>query len=135
MYPQHKQVTRNNTPMHDSIFLVFHFTKLSSCIKIFFNPSQSLPLSEIILTSWSLIFIFNSSTLSVNALFNFSDFSNFSCSTLRPSAVFYSIGRYFFKDLLRYPLAREGVYGPGRPALLAHAMQRVGYFVGLTAYG
>ena len=40
-----------------------------------------------------------------------------------------------FKDLLRHPLAREGVYGPVRPAFLAHAMQRVGYIVGLTAYG
>ena len=25
---------------------------------------------------------------------------------------------------MRYLLAREGVYGPGRPAFLAHAMQR-----------
>ena len=44
-------------------------------------------------------------------------------------------GDTFFKDLLRYPLAREGVYAPVRPALLAHSMQRVGYIVGLTAYG
>ena len=41
----------------------------------------------------------------------------------------------FLKDHLRYPLGREGVYAPGRHALLAHAMQRVGYIVGLTAYG
>ena len=45
----------------------------------------------------------------------------------------YSIGRYFFEDLLRYPLAREGVYAPGGPDFLAHAMQRVNYIVGLTA--
>ena len=37
------------------------------------------------------------------------------------------------KDLFRYPLAREGVYALGRPALLAHAMQRVNYIVSLTA--
>ena len=47
----------------------------------------------------------------------------------------YSIGSHFFKTLLRHLLAREGVYAPGRPAFLAHAMQRVGYIVGLTAYG
>ena len=44
-------------------------------------------------------------------------------------------GDTFFKDLLRYPLAREGVYAPVRPTLLAHSMQRVGYIVGLMAYG
>ena len=31
----------------------------------------------------------------------------------------------YFKDLLRYPLAREGVYAPGGPACLAHAMQKI----------
>ena len=40
-----------------------------------------------------------------------------------------------FKDLLWYLLAREGVYAPGRPALLAHAMQKISYIVGLMAYG
>ena len=44
-------------------------------------------------------------------------------------------GDTFFKDLLRYLLTREGVYGPGRPALLANAMQRKGSIVGHTAYG
>ena len=29
-----------------------------------------------------------------------------------------------FKDLLRYPLDKEGVTAPGRPACLAHAMER-----------
>ena len=42
-------------------------------------------------------------------------------------------GDTFCKDLLRYPLAREGVYAPGGPAFLAHAMQRVSNIVGLTA--
>ena len=32
-----------------------------------------------------------------------------------------------------YPLAREGVHAQGGPALLAYAMQRVSYIVGLTA--
>ena len=32
-----------------------------------------------------------------------------------------------------YLLAREGVYGPGRPIFLAHAMQKEIYIVGLTA--
>ena len=41
--------------------------------------------------------------------------------------------RRILKDLVRYPLAREGVYAPGGPAFLAHAMQRVSYIVGLTA--
>ena len=45
----------------------------------------------------------------------------------------HSIGRHFFKDLLRYLLAREGVSAPGRPLCLAHAMQKVSNIVGLTA--
>ena len=44
-----------------------------------------------------------------------------------------SSGRYFFKDLLRYPLAREGVYAPGGPALLAHTKEKVNNIVSLTA--
>ena len=44
-----------------------------------------------------------------------------------------SIGRYFFKDLLRYPLAREGVYAPGVHAFLAHTKQKISNIVGLTA--
>ena len=44
-------------------------------------------------------------------------------------------GDTFFKDLLRYLLARKGVYAPFGPALLANAMQRVGHIVCLTAYG
>ena len=44
-------------------------------------------------------------------------------------------GGRILKDLLRYPLAREGVYAPGGPASLAHAMQRVIYIVSLTALG
>ena len=36
-------------------------------------------------------------------------------------------------DLLRYPLAREGVYAPGGPALIAHTKQKVINIVGLTA--
>ena len=36
-------------------------------------------------------------------------------------------------DLLRYPLAREGVYAPGGPAFLAHTKQKVSIIVGLTA--
>ena len=44
----------------------------------------------------------------------------------------YSIGRYFFKDLLRYPLAREGVYAPVRPAFLAHTKEKVSNIVDLT---
>ena len=47
----------------------------------------------------------------------------------------YSIGRYFFKDLLRYPMAREGVYGPGRHAFLAHTKKKVINIVGLRPYG
>ena len=39
----------------------------------------------------------------------------------------------FFKDLLRYLLAREGVYAPGWPAFLAHTKQKVSNIVGLTA--
>ena len=42
-------------------------------------------------------------------------------------------GDTFFKDLLRYPLAREGVYAPFGPAFLARALQMVSYIVGLTA--
>ena len=38
--------------------------------------------------------------------------------------IVYSTGRYFFKDLLRYPLGREGVCTPGGPAFLAHAKQK-----------
>ena len=45
----------------------------------------------------------------------------------------HSIGRHFFKDLLRYLLAREGVTAPGRPALLAHIKHKVSNIVGLTA--
>ena len=37
------------------------------------------------------------------------------------------------KDLLRYPLAKEGVYAPSGNDCLAHAMQKVSYIVGLTA--
>ena len=33
----------------------------------------------------------------------------------------------------RYPLAREGVWGPGGTAFLAHARQQFTYIVGLTA--
>ena len=39
------------------------------------------------------------------------------------------------KGSFRYPLAREGVYAPGGPVFLAHAMQKVSYIVGLTANG
>ena len=39
----------------------------------------------------------------------------------------------FFKDLVRYPLAREGVYGPGGPTFLAHTKQKVNNILGLTA--
>ena len=42
-------------------------------------------------------------------------------------------GGRIFKTLLRYPLAREGVYAPGRPAFLAHTKQKVSNIVGLTA--
>ena len=35
-----------------------------------------------------------------------------------------SIGRYFFKDLLRYLLAKEGVFAPGRRVCLPRVMQR-----------
>ena len=38
----------------------------------------------------------------------------------------------FFKDLLRYLLARKGVNAPFGPAFLAHAMQKVRYIVDLT---
>ena len=41
----------------------------------------------------------------------------------------------FFKDLLRYPLGREGVYAPVRHAFLAHTKQKVNYIVGLRPYG
>ena len=37
------------------------------------------------------------------------------------------------KDLLRYPLGREGVYGPGVNAFLAHTEQKVSNIVDLTA--
>ena len=37
------------------------------------------------------------------------------------------------KDVVRYPLAREGVYAPGGPAFLAHTKQKVSYIVGITA--
>ena len=40
---------------------------------------------------------------------------------------------YFFKDLLRYPLAREGVYAPGGPAFLAHTKEKVNNIERLTA--
>ena len=43
------------------------------------------------------------------------------------------VGQNCLKDLLRYPLAREGVYAPDGPAFLAHARQRVSNIVGLTA--
>ena len=36
----------------------------------------------------------------------------------------HSIGRYFFKDFLRYPLVKDGVYGPGRRVCIAHAKER-----------
>ena len=45
----------------------------------------------------------------------------------------YSIGSIFFKDLLRYPLARDGVYAPVGPVFLAHTKQKVSNIVGLTA--
>ena len=38
-----------------------------------------------------------------------------------------------FKTLLRYLLAREGVYAPGGPIVLARARQKFSYIVGLTA--
>ena len=40
----------------------------------------------------------------------------------------------FFKDLLRYPLAREGVTAPGGRVCLAHVMQRGSNIVGLRPY-
>ena len=42
------------------------------------------------------------------------------------------VGR-MLKDLLRYPLGREGVYGPGVHTFLAHTKQKVSNIVGLTA--
>ena len=39
-------------------------------------------------------------------------------------------GDPFFKDLLRYLLAREGVYTPGGRAFLPHANQKVSYICG-----
>ena len=42
-------------------------------------------------------------------------------------------GDTLFKDLLRYPLAREGVYGQAGLAFLAHTKQKVSNIVGLTA--
>ena len=36
------------------------------------------------------------------------------------------------RDLLRYPLGREGVYGPSVHAFLAHTKQKVSNIVGLT---
>ena len=47
--------------------------------------------------------------------------------------IVYSIGRYFLKDLLRYPLAREGVYAPVGPAFLAHTKKKVSNIVSQTA--
>ena len=43
-----------------------------------------------------------------------------------------SIGRYFFKDLLRYPLGKEGVYAQDERAFLAHTKQKVSNIVDLT---
>ena len=43
-----------------------------------------------------------------------------------------SSGSPFFKDLLRYPLAREGVWAPVGPAFLAHTKQKVSNIVDLT---
>ena len=39
----------------------------------------------------------------------------------------------FKKGSFRYPLDMEGVYAPGGPAFLAHALQKVINIVGLTA--
>ena len=47
--------------------------------------------------------------------------------------IFIVQGDTFFKDLLRYLLAREDVYVPGRPTFLAHIKQKVSNIVGLTA--
>ena len=44
-------------------------------------------------------------------------------------------GDTFLKDLLRYPLAREGVYAPAGPVCIARAMQKFNYIVGLRPYG
>ena len=52
---------------------------------------------------------------------------------------FYSFNQYpssefiQFKDLLRYPLARDGVYAAGGLVCLAHARQKVLNIVGLAA--
>ena len=43
------------------------------------------------------------------------------------------ISKRIFKDLLRYPLAMEGVYAPGGPVFLAHTKQKVNNIVGLAA--
>ena len=53
-------------------------------------------------------------------------------ASVQASGYAYSIGRYFFKDLLGSLLAREGVYGTGGPVCLAHARQRVSNIVDLT---
>ena len=42
-------------------------------------------------------------------------------------------GDTFFKDLFRYPLAREGVYASSGRVCLAHARQKVSYIEGLKA--
>ena len=41
-------------------------------------------------------------------------------------------GDTFFKELLRYPLAREGVYATPGPAFLAHFIEKVNNIVDLT---
>ena len=46
---------------------------------------------------------------------------------------YHSYAVRFFKDLVRYPLGREGVYTPGGCVWVAHVMGRVINIVGVEA--
>ena len=43
------------------------------------------------------------------------------------------LSREIKKDVVRYPLVREGVYAPGGTVCIPWAMQKVSYIVGLAA--
>ena len=44
-----------------------------------------------------------------------------------------TVGYHFFKDLVRYPHVREGVFAAGGPVCIARARQKVSYIEGLAA--
>ena len=121
----------NNRPAIDGVESkkIREIIKLVTTPEVLYNPKY-----KSLWCVYSLVDIMNKSMLGVEF-----KYGPWSVQSGKSRSVYY----YFFirkeksisnSNKITY-WTREGVFASGGPVFLAHAMQRVGYVVGLTAYG